>query len=70
MFGTPCIIAQQIKKQNKTSKYKLINWIYKKIYGYRYESILPDDTDIICINGQLIFRDENVFNRAMEVIKN
>ena len=63
MFGTPCIIARQIKKQNKTSKYKLVNWFYKKIYGYKYESILPEGIDIMCFGDKLFFRNEDVFNK-------
>jgi hypothetical protein len=63
--GTPCIIASH-KKQKKTSKYKLINWLYKKMYGYEEVSYLPDGTDVMYFDGQLIFRSREVFNRIME----
>lgn len=63
LFGIPCIIAQQMKKQKKTSKYKIINWFYKKIYGYEYESILPEGSDIVYSNRTLYFRDKETFNR-------
>lgn len=63
VIGTPCIIAQQIKKQKKTSRYKIINWFYKKIYGYEYESILPEGLDIVYSNGALYFKDKETFNR-------
>lgn len=63
--GIPCIIASQ-KKQKKTSKYKLINWLYKKIYGYEEVSYLPDGTDMIYFDGQLIFRSREACDRIME----
>ena len=66
LFGTPCIIANQCKIQNKTSKHKFVNWFYKNIYGYKYDSVLPEGTDIIYVNGELIFRNIEVFNNTME----
>lgn len=36
LFGYECIVANQIKKQKKTNKCKIINWFYKKVYGYKY----------------------------------
>lgn len=65
LFGTPCVIASY-KKQKKTSKYKLINWLCKKIYGYEEVSPLPDGMDVIYFDGQLIFRSREVFDRLME----
>lgn len=65
LFGTPCIIASH-KKQKKTSKYKLINWLYKKMYGYEEVSYLPDGTDVIYFDGQLIFRSREAHDRTME----
>lgn len=63
LFGTPCIIAQQIKKQKKYSKYKIINWFYKKIYGYEYESTMPEETDVIYFENKFIFRDKETFDK-------
>lgn len=68
LFGTPCIIASH-KKQKKTSKYKPINWLYKKLYGYEEVSSLPDETDVMYFDGQLIFRSHSVFERIMEGIE-
>lgn len=68
LFGYECVIAHQIKKQKKTSKYKIINWIYKKIYGFEYESILPEGTDIVAFGNKIIFRDEATFNKVKEQI--
>ena len=66
LFGYQCIVASPIKKQKKTSKYKIINWFYKKMFGYKYESPLPDGTDIIVFDNKLIFRDEATFNKVKE----
>ena len=63
LYGTPCIIAKQIKRQKKTSKYKLLNWFYKKIYGYEYESTLPAGTDVIWFDNKLIFRNQEIFDK-------
>ena len=65
--GIPCIIAAT-KVQKKTSKYKLINWLYKKIYGYKEISSLPEGTDMIWFDGQLIFRSQEVFDETMKTI--
>ena len=61
--GIPCRIAPQAKKQKKTSRYKIINWLYRKMYGYEYESTMPVGTDAIYVNGEFIFRDKETFDR-------
>lgn len=68
LFGTPCIIADQIKRQKKTSKYRLVNWLYKKIYGYEYESTMPEGTDVIYFESKLIFRDKETFDKVKEQV--
>ena len=68
LLGVPCIIAEQIKRQKKTSKYKIINWIYRRIYGYEYESTLPSGTDMIYFDGKYIFRDEETFNKVKKFV--
>ena len=68
LFGKPCIIAQQIKKQKKYSKYKIINWFYKKMYGYEYESVLPEGTDMIYLGNRIIFRNKETFDKVKEQI--
>ncbi len=70
LYGMPCVIAKQIKRQKKTSRYRLINWLYEKIYGYEYESTLPDGTDIIKFDGKLIFRDKETYDKVAEHIQN
>lgn len=66
LFGYECIVADQIKKQKKTSRYKIVNWLYKKIYGYKYESPLPDGTDVVVFDNKIIFRDEATLNKVKE----
>ena len=61
--GIPCRIAPQVKKQKKTSRYKIINWLYGKIYGYEYESMLPAGMDAVYGNGEIIFRDRATFDK-------
>ena len=68
LIGYECIVANQIKKQKKTSKCKIINWFYKKVYGYKYESLLPDGTDVIVFDNKIIFRDEATFNKVKKQI--
>lgn len=70
LYGMPCVIAKQIKRQKKTSRYILINWLYEKMYGYEYESTLPDGTDIIKFDGKLIFRDKETYDKVVEHIQN
>lgn len=65
LFGYECVVAET-KKQKKTSRYKIVNWLYKKIYGYKYESLLPDGTDVVVLDNKLIFRDEATFNKVKE----
>ena len=70
ILGSPCIIAQQIKKQKKTSRCKFLNWIYKKVYGYKYESMLPEGTDFIFYDGKYIFKDEETYDKLKYFINN
>lgn len=70
LYGMPCVIAKQIKRQKKTSRYRLVNWLYEKMYGYEYESTLPDGTDIIKFDGKLIFRDKETYDKVVEHIQN
>ena len=66
LFGIPCVITDQIKMQKKTSKYKIVNWLYKKIYGYKYESTMPEGTDIVCFDDEIVFRNKEVFDKVEE----
>ena len=70
LFGYECIVADQIKKQKKTSKHKIINWFYKKVYGYKYESLLPDGTAVVVLNNKIMFRDDATLNKIKDLIEN
>ena len=61
--GIPCILAGQIKKQKKTHKNKLINWIYKITCGYKYESTMPEGMDVVFMDGKLVFRDQTTLDK-------
>ena len=47
------IIDKYYKKQLKTSRIKLLNWLLGKIYGYEKIYFLED--------GQMIFKDNKVY---------
>lgn len=63
-----CIIAPQIKRQKKTNKYRVINWIYKKLYGYEYESTIK--SDVMMFDGKIMFKDQETYERVKDSIMN
>jgi hypothetical protein len=65
-YGMQCIIAPSIKRQVKTSKCKLLNWIYKKVYGFVEESVQEQDIIHLPFTNQLVFKDKATFNRVKE----
>ena len=64
-MGVWCVI-DSYKKQKKTSKYRLINWLYKKIYGYEEISFLPEGVDVLYYNNELHFRDEKTYKTMLK----
>jgi hypothetical protein len=68
MSGMWCIIASH-KKQKKTSKYKFINWIYKKIYGYEEVSYMPEGVNVVHHGDTLYFRDEKTYKSVLKELK-
>ena len=66
LYGMRCIIAPSFKRQVKTSRCKLINWIYKKVYGYVEESVQEQDIIHLPYMNQLIFKDKETFDRVKE----
>ncbi len=67
-FSKNCIIAEPIKKPKKTSRYRLVNWIYRKLFGYTYESPLPEGCSVILIGDNLVFRDQETYDRITKFI--
>ena len=67
-WETECIIAPQIKKRKKTSRYKLIDWIYEKLFGYEYESVIQ--SSVVLFDGKVMFRDQETYDRVMAAIVN
>ena len=68
LYGMQCIIAPQIKRQVKTSRCKLLNWIYKKIYGFVEESVQEQDVIHLPWTNQIIFKDKETFERVKAII--
>ena len=68
LFGIPVMIATH-KVRKKTHPIKLIDWVFKKIYGYVDESFLPDGTDIICTPKVVYVRDEETLEKLKSGIK-
>lgn len=73
LFGIP-IIVSSYKKQKKTSKYKLINWLYKKIYGYEEVSMFPEDTfsegiNFIYFDNKLYLKNKEAFDWLVNEIE-
>ena len=69
LYGMQCVIAPTFKRQVKTSRCKLLNWIYKKAYGYVEESYLECDMIHLPLSGQIVFKDKETFNRIKEMLK-
>lgn len=67
-YEKTCIIAPQIKRRKKTSRYKLIDWIYEKLFGYEYESVIQ--SDVVLFDGKLMFRDQETYDRVTAAIEN
>ena len=66
LYGMNCTIGPSIKKQVKTSRNRLLNWLYKKLYGYIDEPIQEIPVVIIPSKNKVIFRDEETFNKAKD----
>ena len=69
LYGVQCIIAPSIKRQVKTSKCKLLNWIYKKVHGYVEEPMLEQDIIHIPWTNEMYFKDRATFDRVKELIQ-
>ena len=68
VYGKTCIIAKPIKKQKKYSRNKLVNWFYKKIFGYEYESVLPPGCNMLMFEDKIIFRDQKTYDMVKNSI--
>lgn len=68
LYGMQCIIAPSIKRQVKTSRCKLMNWIYKKMYGYVEEPMQEQDIIYVPWTNQIVFKDKETFERVRTII--
>lgn len=67
-MGMRCMVGSY-NAQRKTSKIRLLNWIFKKIYGYEEKSYLPDGVAWIKVENVLWFRDKETLDKVMEVVR-
>lgn len=65
MMGMNVEILPCMKVQVKTHHNRLINWIFKKMYGYRNEYILDEYTPAVVVGNTIYLRDESV----VEILK-
>lgn len=54
------------KVQVKTHRNRLINWIFKKMYGYRNEYILSEDNPAVVVGNTIYLRDEQTYELLKE----
>lgn len=67
-YGMQCVIAPSIKRRVKTSRFKILDWIYKKIYGYVEESMIESDMIHIPWENKIMFKDKETMDRVMKII--
>ena len=66
--GIPIKMASYTQ-QKKCHKNILINWIFKKLYGYEEVSYLPDGTDIIFTNNTIYVRNLEALKLLEKAVK-
>lgn len=67
-YGVQCVIAPQIKRRVKTSKFKILDWIYKKVYGYYEESVIESDMIHLPWENKIVFKDRETMDRIKKSI--
>lgn len=69
LYDLPCIIAGTYKRQKKTHRNRIINWFFKKIYGYEDVSYMSEGPDVILFENKLIFKDIATMEKLLEGIE-
>lgn len=59
--GIPILFCPEYQVQKKSSRFKIIHWIYKKIYGFKTEYTMPTG-QIIYMNDSLVMSKETYEN--------
>ena len=67
-MGKRCIVASY-NVQRKTSRNRLLNWIFKKIYGVEEKSYLPDGTGCVITGDVIFFRSKELLESTLEAAK-
>lgn len=64
-LGYECVISDTYKVQKKTHKNKIINWFYRKIFGYKEVPYIPEGVPAVVVGKKIIFRDKEFFESIM-----
>lgn len=67
-MGMRCMVASY-SAQRKTSRNRLLNWIFKKIYGFEEKSYLPDGVACIKVENVFWFRDKETLEKVLETTR-
>lgn len=54
------------KVQVKTHRIRLINWIFKKLYGYTEKYMLNENTPAVVVGNTIYLRNESVYELLKE----
>lgn len=71
IMGIRCVVVGTYKTQRKTSRNRLLNWIFKKVYGFEEKHYMPDGVDCYYVktDNVLLFRDKDVLERTMRALE-
>lgn len=59
-------ILPERKVQVKTHRIRLINWIFKKLYGYKPEYMLDENTPAVVVGDTIYLRNKGVYEALKE----
>lgn len=63
--GHPCRLMKKYEVvQKKTHKNKIINFIYRIIYGYAKFSHFPEQVNMAYMDGVYYFKDKETYKRV------
>lgn len=66
MMGMNVEILPCTKVQVKTHRNRLVNWIFKKLYGFRDVYILSEDNPAVVVGNTIYLRDEQTYELLKE----
>jgi len=65
LYGHTCIILPSYKAQKKAHRNKLINFIYRIVYGYVTRYAI--DQDMVVVGNIIYFKNMDAYNSAINV---